>query len=468
MIETVQETPRAAGSSFWSIRPLSAARGLLLFTLLLLPLHTQIFYHLVPWATGISQVLMSVWKELTLLTAGVLLVVYHVLKGRTINVLFCDLVAFLFLSYVLFLFFLSPDKGLAVYAFRVYAEPIFIYYLARSVTLTYVGLDRFFRCFFALAVLISCWAIFQAAALGDSFLINLGYETLPGGKLSSGFYIAMFFFQRAVGTFASPNTYGIYLQTVILLGIFLWHTGVYKNRKWFFAALSLLVCGLLYSFSRSAWLATLAAVGLFMFLFLDWRRFLRIAMEIGAVILLIVAIAALVRPALVVPVATHFKNTLTLEDPSTMGHIDSLIEGLEVVRSNPFGIGLGLSGPRALARSDQAINSESAFFVLAFDVGIPGFLLYCLFLLTVVLRLLASVRKRREQKEKALILTVIAIFAGQMIAWNLLPYIVELETTLLLFALLGIAHNLARSSDSAVSGASLEVGDESKASHARS
>lgn len=465
MIETVQAAPRAAGRSVWSIRPLAAARGLLLFTLLLLPLHTQIFYHLLPWATGVPQALMSVWKELTLLTAGVLLVVCHVLTGRTINVLFCDFVAFLFLAYTLLLLFLAPDKGLAAYALRVYAEPLFVYYLARSVPLSYAGLERFFRYFFALAVLISCWAIFQAAALGDGFLINLGYETLPSGKLASGFYIAMFFFQRAVGTFASPNTYGIYLQTVILLGIFLWHTGVYKSRKWFFTALSLLVCGLLYSFSRSAWLATLAAAGLFMFMFLDWRRFLRIAMKTGAAILLIVAIVTLARPELVVPVATHIKNTLTLEDPSTMGHIDSLIEGLEIVRSNPFGIGLGLSGPRALARSDQAINAESAFFVLAFDVGIPGFFLYCLFLLTVILRLLASVRKRVAKRERALILTVIAIFAGQMIAWNLLPYIIELETTLMLFALLGVAHNLAKSSEGA--GTTITTVAGSKASHAR-
>lgn len=465
MIETVQHTPAAAGRSFWSIRPLPAARGLLLFTLLLLPLHTQVFYHLVPLVTGIPQGIMSVWKEMTLLTAGGLLVVYHVLKGRPVQVQLCDLIAFLFLCYLFLLFLLAPDKGLAVYALRVYAEPIFVYYVARSVTLDFVGLERFFCYFFVLAVLISCWAIFQAAALGDSFLIDLGYETLPGGKLASGFYIAMFFFQRAVGTFASPNTYGIYLQMVILLGVFLWYAGSFKSRKWFFAALSLLVCGLLYSFSRSAWLATLAAVGLFMFLFLDWRKFLRIALKTGAVILLLVAIVGLAKPELVVPVATHIKNTLTLEDPSTMGHIESLLEGFAIVGDNPFGIGLGLSGPRALARSDQAINAESAFFVLAFDVGIPGLFLYCLFLLTVILRLLASVRKRREQKEKALILTVIAIFAGQMIAWNLLPYIIELETTLFLFALLGIAHNLAKSSGCADPNLTVSAG--SKASHAR-
>lgn len=466
MIETVQHTPAAVGKSFWSIRPLSAARALLLFTLLLLPLHTQIFYHLVPLVTGIPQGLMSVWKEMVLLSAGGLLVACHVMKGRPVHVQFCDLIAFLFLCYLLLLFLVAPDKSLAVYALRVYAEPIFIYYVARSVTLDFAGLERFFRCFFVLAVLISCWAIFQAAALGDGFLIDLGYETLPGGKLASGFYIAMFFFQRAVGTFASPNTYGIYLQIVILLGVFLWHAGSFKSRKWFFAALSVLVCGLLYSFSRSAWLATLAAVGLFMFLFLDWRKFLRITSKILVVILLLVAVVGLARPELVVPVATHIKNTLTFEDPSTLGHIESLLEGFAIVGDNPFGIGLGLSGPRALARSDQAINAESAFFVLAFDVGIPGTLLYSLFLLIVILHLLGAVRKRHKQEERALILTVLAIFVGQMIAWNLLPYIVELETTLLLFALMGIAHNLAKNSEGA--DPSLSAGYGSRESHARS
>lgn len=66
---------------------------------------------------------------------------------------------------------------------------------------------------------------------------------------------------RAYGSFGSPNSLGIYLAVIFILGLYLYSTAAKKSFKILLAVGQLVVLsGLLFSFSRGSWLAAVAGV----------------------------------------------------------------------------------------------------------------------------------------------------------------------------------------------------------------
>ena len=68
-------------------------------------------------------------------------------------------------------------------------------------------------------------------------------------------------------------------------------------------------------------------------------------------------------------------STLTLQEESALGHLIAWIEGLTTIISNPFGVGLGMSG-RVAASLGSTIGGENLFIVLGVQVGVVAVLLY--------------------------------------------------------------------------------------------
>jgi hypothetical protein len=68
-------------------------------------------------------------------------------------------------------------------------------------------------------------------------------------------------------------------------------------------------------------------------------------------------------------------STLTLQEESALGHLIAWIEGLTTIISNPFGLGLGMSG-RVAASLGSTIGGENLFIVLGVQVGFVAVLLY--------------------------------------------------------------------------------------------
>lgn len=417
-----------------------SASNILLFCILLLPLHTQVFYMVLPFYTHISRDIVSIWKEVLFVFLILIFILNFFLRNDPVKLLPIDLII---LSFILFLFLeipISDNRSEALYGLRVFSEPLVVFYLARHARLSIKTINKFFIAMFYSGVIISVWGIIQASILGDKFLINLGYDSL-NGKLMTSFYIAMFYFQRAVGTFGSPNTFGIYLQICVMLGIYLNHQRLITYKKVYYLSNILMLCALIYSFSRSAILALILSMTLFNSLIHGLKKCMVSIFVIVLVLSIAFTFIFFSNKDIVEPLITHTKNTLTLQDPSVMGHIDSINNSINFTLKNPFGIGLGKTGPRASARTGVFINSENSFFILLFDLGIYGLFLYLLLLCLIIVNIYTKILNITFCSIKSLYVVILSILIGQLIAWNLLPYIVELETTLLLFFIVGLAYN---------------------------
>ncbi|MCX6781911.1 MAG: O-antigen ligase family protein [Candidatus Magasanikbacteria bacterium] len=75
---------------------------------------------------------------------------------------------------------------------------------------------------------------------------------------------------RAYGSFGWPNSLGIYLAAVFIFGLILFTKIDKKYQPFFLGGQMIIVAGLLFSFSRGAWVAALA--GLITCLFIAWAR----------------------------------------------------------------------------------------------------------------------------------------------------------------------------------------------------
>ena len=165
---------------------------------------------------------------------------------------------------------------------------------------------------------------------------------------------------------------------------------------------ALLFAGLLWTHSRSSYLAL--AVGLVVFAIL--RPHARVALA-GAAVLVVVAGFAFVKAyphigpkTSFTPRELHIQEKLAnapgataavgssgLEDASTSSHLRSLVDGIKTVLRHPQGYGPGNAGSTA-ARTDVTIKAgESTYTELGVDAGLLGGLLFVAWMLTVLVRL---------------------------------------------------------------------------------
>jgi len=299
-----------------------------------------------------------------------------------------------------------------------------------------------------LSGLISMWGIYQAVFLGPEFIVNWRHYTAPPQSLFVGGGLE---FQRAVSTFVSPNTFGLYLMLILILQIFLLQT---QSRSWrtayktgFLGILGLNIAAIILTFSRSAWLGFFVG-------FLAWIAVMKPRIAAGRVkqavafgLMIVVVFVVLVNAGLLNIEAFLWKlgATWRLEDLSTVGHFRSCAESLEFMGRNPLWIGLGRSGPRAQAYTGSLINSENSYFIVGFDLGIPGLFLYGTILFGIFFKLISALKEafqRQASIKFARLGAAMAVFLGTHTAFLFLPYITDVEVTSLIYLGVGCLMNL--------------------------
>jgi hypothetical protein len=208
-------------------------------------------------------------------------------------------------------------------------------------------------------------------------------------------------FRRLVSVFLSPLAASYMFVTALLLCAAWWIQLRPKLAVWI-PTVALLFAGLLWTHSRSSYLAL--AVGLVVFAIL--RPHARVALA-GATVLVVVAGFAFVKAyphigprTSFTPRELHIQEKLAnapgataavgssgLEDASTSSHLRSLVDGIETVLRHPQGYGPGNAGSTA-ARTDVTIKAgESTYTELGVDAGLLGGLLFVGWMLTVLVRL---------------------------------------------------------------------------------
>ena len=208
-------------------------------------------------------------------------------------------------------------------------------------------------------------------------------------------------FRRLVSVFLSPLAASYMFVTALLLCAAWWIQLRPKLAVWI-PTVALLFAGLLWTHSRSSYLAL--AVGLVVFAIL--RPHARVALA-GAAVLVVVAGFAFVKAyphigpkTSFTPRELHIQEKLAnapgataavgssgLEDASTSSHLRSLVDGIKTVLRHPQGYGPGNAGSTA-ARTNVTIKAgESTYTELGVDAGLLGGLLFVAWMLTVLVRL---------------------------------------------------------------------------------
>lgn len=331
----------------------------------------------------------------------------------------------------------------AVYIGRIYLMPILLIPVVKSMQLSKTYLKKLLMLVMANTALLSLWGIVQCLLLGDDFLMKIGYPTNDRWgpvQLSDGFYIAKLGdFQRLVSTFAAPNTCGLYLAIILIITLFLYKK-LEINRLFSYIVLSLTTAALLLTFSRTSWIAAAVAMVLYALYEIQWTKKKVVTIfKVCGYIVLVVAIADGIFNAFDVTIAfIHLiVSTLNGSDTSVIGHLDSAIESLVTIAEHPWGLGMGENGPRAAMFMEEPNLTESAYFLMVYEVGLFGAMIY---FSGFVKALVDNLKQFKVYKNIAALFVSGAVLVV-MTGFLSLPYIQDFEILVYIFVIMALGYH---------------------------
>jgi hypothetical protein len=428
--------------------------------IMLVMVHTFLFTKYLPIKFHLNNYVVnyiSIWKEIVL-GLMIIYIIINKIKGRKkYKISFSDIKAWiylnrgwyfteklilLFITLMLISLIISDSFFVALYGIRNYIIGFIVYFIASNMEIKEEQILKFIRNISIFIVILCLWGIFQVEILGSKFLFQYGYGR--NGRLPVSYYLSGFgSMQRVVSTFASPNTFAIVI--VIACLYFLISLILKQGNKLLDAFLFLTtIVTLTLTFSRSSWIALLLSSSILVFLlFYNTGFLLYIKKNYKKVISYILLISFILLAVnfsnlnIVKNVKKYINNTITLKDTSARGHITSLDKSINFIKENPLGIGVGKSGPKSVKFQDKLLNSESSYFIIGFDLGICGILIYLILVLSILKNLYISTKSNSFYIKNTSKL-VFSIWIGILSAYMFLPYIHELEHIYLLYALTGM------------------------------
>jgi O-Antigen ligase len=365
------------------------------------------------WAAGVRGAALSVvsaWKEALLAFALVLVVRERrrlPFDGRSTDWLAVAFAAFAVVYAVLPQSWLgghATHKG-DLFALRNDLVPVGAYFLGRGLALSQAEIRRLATTILATAAGVAAFGLVDIFAIPLSwwrgsgapnwYFHQLGFADPGLSNLPENFIYNTgngHPIRRLVSTFLSPLP-SSYLFAVGLLLVAAWWVRARPRRGLpaaaFAGTLALLFAGLLWTHSRSTYLAL--ALGLLVFAAV--RRQSR-AVLIGAAVAVVVVGALFVKAyPHIAPATTFTPKELSIQeqeaqgagpavsaggatDASTSSHWRNLKAGIRTVVHHPQGFGLGNSGSTA-ARTDVAIEAgESTYTEIGVDAGLVGALVF--------------------------------------------------------------------------------------------
>lgn len=220
--------------------------------------------------------------------------------------------------------------------------------------------------------------------LPSDILTHLGYGLERGAR-------AAFFIEdhpdlpRIMSTLREPNALGAYLiLPVVAVAATLFRT-VDKNKRIILSGvLSLHLLAIFLTFSRSAWLGVVVALGL-----VTWwrfqepisnalRRFWPVA--VGIVLFCVIGIFAVRNTVFFQQYIIHSNPQEQVADlDSNDLHIQLIKEGLQGIANEPLGHGPGTAGLASIQNPNGGQLTENYYVQIGYEVGIAGLLLFLLF-----------------------------------------------------------------------------------------
>ncbi len=274
----------------------------------------------------------------------------------------------------------------------------------------------------ATTFLVTLFGVVQYTLLPDSAMEHVGYSK-ANGVLPAFFIDQKPDLERVMSTVRDPNSLGSYLIiTVNVLLAVLFATKRLSTKKALIGAVALTGLCLSLTFSRSALLGFVVAVGLFLLMSNNpvkrWlKQHVRLA-AVGVLLLLIVTAGVFysVRNTYYVQnVVFHADQSTVLEDPNQL-RIRFWQESVWAIVLEPAGTGPGTAGLASIKNDKQGtVLNENYYLQVANEVGIIGLMLFLLILIVVAYGLY---RRRAYLMPVALL----ASFAGLAVT-NMLVHI---------------------------------------------
>jgi hypothetical protein len=178
-------------------------------------------------------------------------------------------------------------------------------------------------------------------------------------------------YTRVQSTLRGANPFGAYLVMVMAtLGAL-----VLRRKWWPYAGGFALSClALFFTFSRSAWLGTLLALCIVIWLNLQSVQLRRILLLSGAAFVLVAASVGygLRNDDHFQNVFFHTSSHSRSAHSSNQGHAAALTGGLSDIVHQPLGVGLGSAGPASVFNPAPARIAENYFIQIGQELGVVG------------------------------------------------------------------------------------------------
>jgi hypothetical protein len=410
--------------------------------LYILPFHYMIFVILLG-----DFGLVKYWKDIVIIL--LFIIPFFNLKNF-VNVKI-DLVIFyisLFLIVVGYYVLISDIITIALYHSRLYLLPLICFLIFRSINIKLDTFSIILKNLFYIAVALSIFGIFQAYILRPEFLVKIGYPLLQNGLLSHVFFLSgIEGIQRVTSTFVYPNTFAFYLGMIIIIVGSNKELVFGNNKKGYFIGTIILHLALLLTFSRSVMLGLVI-----IYFFKNFKSFRKIPKFLLLLffffpISLLIIYLLLGNYGIFKKIFDYISRTLTFEDTSAVGHVDSLNNSIRIFQENLFGTGLGYNGPKALLNFYSPYLTESSYFLMQFEVGIIGFVVYFLIYFGILARAIRKYKTTSLYYLRDLYRSSYLLIILTLIIYLFLPYVQDIETLIYLFSLLGLTLNENRKLD---------------------
>lgn len=414
---------------------------LLLALILMLPYHHQIIYILMSDFGALRY-----WKEIVILILVLITFVQIITGKKKLGNTVFETLLLAFMAIMFIYVCVSGSKYQALYISRIYILPMFLVPVVKYTDITKDDIKKALYLIMANTIIICLWGIVQAQFLGDSFLVDLGYRTQRVRhmlKLKNEFYIlGGGFMQRVAGTFAAPNTCGMYIAIVIAIIVFLYRD-MKINRVFTYITLSVSAAALVLTFSRTSWIACAAALFIPFKMFVKWDkktrdRVLLYALSVmGAVAVVIIADVLIIRSGVSMAGFRLITNTVTGKDSSLIGHLNSWYESVYKIFRHPLGLGLGNNGPRALRFIRRPNLTESSYFLMAYEAGIIGAAVY---FSSYAIATLDNIRLYKSTGNK-MVPVISSVLVIMYIGYLSLPFIQDFEILVFVYIIISLQYN---------------------------
>ncbi len=353
---------------------------------------------------------------------------------------------------------LAPGLAEALYAYRTLYVPVAIM-LSLVVVASEHGVPESMQSRIA-GVLIASAAAAAGFALWQVYVGGFGYLNRffqTGSGVPAAYFAAFVHQPRAIGTFHSPNEFGAFLTIAILVLLTPAIAPFGRIRPWLGV---LLAVALLLTFSRSAWVATIVALGVMVLLLgrrpnaAGLRR--RLAQNVAPVLVLVAAASVM----LTTTNGLEFvRASLTGHEPSAALHLGAFGDLVSGSTASPspglgspspspsagdqagvpihvtlLGTGLGSAGPKStrFTGAEPVRHSEIWYLDYVAQAGLLGLLIAAGLCVTILAELWRSRRRPWPAMASAVL---VALGVGAVF----IPVLDEPTVAVPLWAIIGVA-----------------------------